>query len=131
LQQVIYYARNIAGGSNQVLVTFNQAASYPNVRILEYSGIDTNSPLDATAAGVGTGTTANSGLATTTSPTELIFATGTTGSVFSAASSGFITREINAYGSIAEDKVRDHDGRLQRHCPVIGSCRWLPSGAAF
>jgi hypothetical protein len=104
LQQVIYYARNVVGGSNRVTVTFNQAASYPDVRILEYSGVDTASPLDVTATGTGTGTTANSGFATTTSPTELIFATGTTSSVFSGPGSGFTNREIDAYGNIAEDK---------------------------
>ena len=53
LQQVIYYAKNIAGGGNTVTVKFSQAASYPDVRILEYSGLDTSSPLDVTAAGVG------------------------------------------------------------------------------
>ena len=53
LQQSIYYAKNIAGGSNTVTVTFNQAAAYPDVRILEYSGLDTSSPLDVTAAAAG------------------------------------------------------------------------------
>ena len=53
LTQSIYYAKNIAAGSNTVTVTFNQAASYPDVRILEYSGLDTTSPLDVTAGAVG------------------------------------------------------------------------------
>ena len=39
LQQSIYYAANIAGGSNTVTVTFSQAAAYPDVRILEYRGV--------------------------------------------------------------------------------------------
>ncbi|MBV8050470.1 MAG: hypothetical protein JOZ80_04740, partial [Acidobacteriaceae bacterium] len=38
LQHSIYYAKNIAGGSNTVTVKFNEAAAYPDVRILEYSG---------------------------------------------------------------------------------------------
>ena len=59
-------------------VKFSQAASYPDVRILEYSGLDTSSPLDVTAAGVGSGTSASSGSATTTSANELIFGSGTT-----------------------------------------------------
>lgn len=37
LRQSIYYAKNIAGGSNTVTVTFNQAA-FVDVRALEYSG---------------------------------------------------------------------------------------------
>ena len=51
LQQSIYYAANIAGGSNTVTVTFNQAAAYPDVRILEYRGVTT---LDVTAGASGT-----------------------------------------------------------------------------
>ena len=40
LRQAIYYAKNIAAGSNTVTVMFNQAAAYVDVRILEYSGLD-------------------------------------------------------------------------------------------
>ena len=42
LRQSIYYAKNIAGGSNTVTVTFNKAAATVDVRILEYSGLDTS-----------------------------------------------------------------------------------------
>ena len=67
LRQAIYYAKNIAAGSNTVTVTFNQAAAYVDVRILEYSGLDTTSPLDVTAGAAGSSASANSGAATTTS----------------------------------------------------------------
>ena len=53
LRQAIYYAKNIAAGSNTVTVTFNQAAAFVDVRVLEYSGLDTASPLDVTAGAVG------------------------------------------------------------------------------
>ena len=66
LTSAIYYAKNIAAGSNTVTVTFNQAAGFPNVNVLEYSGLDTTSPLDVTSTASGSGTTANSGSATTT-----------------------------------------------------------------
>ena len=39
LRQSIYYAPNIKAGSNTVTVTFNQAAAFPDVRILEYRGV--------------------------------------------------------------------------------------------
>ena len=42
LQQSIYYAPNIVGGSNTVTVTFSQAAAFPDVRILEYRGVTTS-----------------------------------------------------------------------------------------
>jgi hypothetical protein len=60
LRQSIYYARNIAGGSNTVTVTFNQAAAFVDVRVLEYSGLDWVNPLDQTAGAAGTGTSASS-----------------------------------------------------------------------
>ena len=66
LSQSVYYAKNIAAGSNTVTVTFNQAAAYQDVRILEYSGLDPSTPLDVTAAAVGSGTSASSGSASTT-----------------------------------------------------------------
>ena len=66
LTQSIYYAKNIAAGSNTVTVTFSQAAAYADVRVLEYSGANTTNPLDATASAKGSGSLANSGSATTT-----------------------------------------------------------------
>ena len=77
-RQAIYYAKNIAAGSNTVTVAFNQAAAFVDVRILEYSGLDTTSPLDVTAGAAGSGASANSGAATTTSANELIFGAGYT-----------------------------------------------------
>ena len=41
LRQSVYYAKNIVGGSNTVTVTFSQAAFFVDVRVLEYSGLDT------------------------------------------------------------------------------------------
>jgi hypothetical protein len=110
VQQSIYYAKNIAGGGNKVKVTFSQAADYPNVRILEYSGLDPTSPLDVTAAAAGSGTSASSGSATTTSANELIFGAGSTAHHFTAPGSGFTKRLLNIYGNIAEDEVVSSTG---------------------
>jgi hypothetical protein len=93
-----------------VTVTFNQAAAYPDVRILEYSGLDPTSPLDVTAGAAGSETSASSGSATTTSANELIFGAGTSAHHYTAAGTGFTSRVINIYGSIAEDKVVSSSG---------------------
>ena len=131
LQQSIYYAKNTIGGSNKVTVTFNQAAAYPDVRVLEYSGADTTNPLDVTAAGTGTGTTAaNSGSATTASSNELIFGAGTTGTAFSAAGSGFTSRMINIYGNIAEDKLVTSSGSYNATA-TTSSSNWVMQMATF
>src|ERR1017187_7331895 len=70
LRQSIYYAPNIVGGSNTVTVTFSQAAAFPDVRILEYRGVNV---VDVTAGASGNSATTNSGAATTRVASELIF----------------------------------------------------------
>ncbi len=40
LRQSIYYAANIVGRQNTVTVTFSQAAAFPDVRVLEYRGVN-------------------------------------------------------------------------------------------
>jgi hypothetical protein len=130
-QQSIYYAKNIAAGANTVTVTFNQAASYPDVRILEYSGLDTTNPLDVTAGGVGTGTAASSGAATTTVANELIFGTGTAGgNGFTGAGSGFTSRVLNIYGSLAEDKIVTGTGSNST-TGTVASAPWIMQMATF
>jgi hypothetical protein len=89
VSQSIYYARDIAPGSNQVTVTFTAAAVYPDIRILEYSGLDPGSPLDRTAAAAGSDASPTPGAVTTSVPNELVFAAGTTSGSFVAAGAGF------------------------------------------
>ena len=117
LRQAIYYAKNIAGGSNTVTVTLNQGAVYPDIRILEYSGLDTSNPLDVTAVGAGTGTTAASASATTTTANELIFGAGSNGDGFSGAGTGFALRMINYYGNLGEDKTVSSTGSYNVSAP--------------
>jgi IPT/TIG domain len=131
LRQAIYYARNIAGGSTTVTVTFNGAAAYPDLRILEYSGLDTSNPLDVTAAGVGTGTVAASAAATTTSANELIFGAGNNGDGFSGAGTGFTLRMIDYYGNLAEDETVSSTGSYNVSAPLKKSTAWVMQLATF
>jgi hypothetical protein len=131
LQQAIYYAKNIAGGSNTVTVKFNQLAAYPDVRILEYSGLDPTSPLDVKAAAAGNGTSASSGSVTTTSAKELIFGAGsTTGTAFTAPGPGFTTRVINIYGNLAEDEIVSSAGSYAATATNSGGY-WIMQMATF
>jgi hypothetical protein len=130
LQQVIYYAKNIASGSNTVTVTFNRRASYPDVRILEYSGLDPSNPRDVVAVNTGTSPTTNSGFATTTSPNQLIFGSGTTATFFSGPGGGFTARVFNAFGNIAEDKTVSSIGSY--NATIIGqSAPWIMQMVTF
>ncbi|MGA9797564.1 MAG: IPT/TIG domain-containing protein [Terriglobales bacterium] len=131
LRQSIYYAKNIAAGSNTVTVTFNKAAAFPDVRVLEYSGLDTSNPLDVTAGAAGTGTAASSGTATTTSATELIFGAGMTLARFTGAGSGFTSRIITSPDAdIAEDEVVSATGSYSAAAPNSSSS-WVMQMATF
>ena len=73
ITQSIYYAKNIVGAAantNTVTVRFTVAAQYADIRILEYSGLDQVTPVDVTAAAIGTNATSSSGAATTTNSTR-------------------------------------------------------------
>jgi hypothetical protein len=132
IRQAIFYAKNIAAGSNTVTVTLNQAAAYVDVRVLEYSGVDTANPLDITAGAAGTSSSPNSGAATITSANELIFGAGTTGSLFGAAGTGLVTRIITTPdGDIAEDKVVSSTGSYSAPATLGFSSTWVMQLATF
>ena len=131
LRQSIYYAKNIAGGSNTVTVTFSQAAFFPDVRVLEYSGLDPTAPLDVTAGAAGTGTSANSGSATTTSANELVFGAGTTGGTFGTVGTGFVARIITPNSDIAIDKTVNSTGSYNATSALPYSSTWVMQMATF
>ena len=128
LQESIYYAANIVGGSNTVTVTFNQSANGPDLRILEYRGVTT---LDAKAGASGSGSAANSGSATTTSANELIFGADIVATTTTAAGSGFTSRVITSDGDIAEDKVVTTAGSNSATATLSGSEPWVMQMVTF
>jgi chitodextrinase len=133
--QGIYYARNIvqaATGANTVTVRFSAAVNYPDIRILEYSGLDPVNPFDVGTSSSGTGTAANSGAVTTTSASELIFGAGETAGAFASAGSGFVSRVITSPdGDIAEDKIVAATGSYSATANLSGSTGWLMQVATF
>ena len=130
-RQAIYYAKNIAGSaSNTITVTFSQAAVFPDIRIMEYANVDKTNPFDGGASAGGTGSTADSGAAITTSASDLLVGAGMTNGVFSGAGSGYTTRMITSPdGDIAEDRVVSATGSYHATAPV--SDYWLMQLAAF
>jgi hypothetical protein len=127
IQQSIYYAKNIRAGNNTVTVTFNQAATYPEVQVLEYKGVST---LDVTAGAFGNSSSASSGAATTTSANELIFGAGSTWGAFSGAGTGFTTRIITSYSDISEDQIVSKSGSYSAVAPLDGNA-WVMQMVAF
>jgi len=133
--QVIYYAKNIVGDTataNQITVTFDHPALAPDVRILEYSGLDTISPLDTTAGNAGSGGLADSGACTTTTPIELIVAGATVGTHVTGAGSGFnLLALTQPNGDNAEHQITSVAGSCEATTPIFGSANYVMQVAAF
>jgi len=128
LRQSIYYASNIAGGTDTVTVQFSQAAAYPDVRVLEYRGVST---LDVTAGTSGSGTAASSGSATTTSANELIVAADTISTTTTGAGSGFTSRIVTSPDSdLVEDKTATATGSYSATASLT-SGYWIIQMVAF
>jgi len=135
LSQSIYYAKNIgaaAAGANTVSVTFSVAAQSPDIRIVEYSGADLNSPVDATAGRTGSGTTSNSGSATTTNPTDLLFAANIVRTFTASPGKGFTSRMITSPdGDIVEDRMAKATGSHNATATLNSAGPWIMQMVAF
>jgi IPT/TIG domain-containing protein/VCBS repeat protein len=134
LSQSIYYAANIgsaAAGANTVTVTFSGAASFPDVRIAEYRGLDPASPFDGGVGATGTSTTSNSGALTTTGANELLIGANMVTWVTSAAGTGYTSRVITSPdGDILEDRVVTTAGSYNATAPLSGGS-WVMQIVAF
>ena len=130
----IYVASNVvaaAANSNTVTVTFSAAVAFPDMRVLEYSGVDTVSPLDGTAGASGTGTTSSAGPITTTTANDLLFAANYLSSVTNGAGAGFTARVItNPDADIAEDEIVTAVGTYSATAPM-SSGNWVMQSVAL
>ncbi len=131
----VFYARNVAGGANTVTATFGTAiTSFGKLYIHEYSGLDRNNPLDASATSIGTTSAMNSGSATTSNANDLIFGAASSSSSVTAAGTGFTSRlnaNVNgANGSRTEDRNVTSAGSYNATATQNGA-RWVMHMAAF
>jgi fibronectin type 3 domain-containing protein len=131
----IYYAKNIvaaAAGANTVTVTFSAATGTPDLRIAEYSGINTTSPLDVTSASTGTSATSSSGAATTANANDLLVGANAVLSGTAGAGAGFTSRQISTFdGNILEDRVVSATGAYSATATLSSSAAWIMQMAAF
>jgi hypothetical protein len=135
VSQSIYYARNIAPASangNTVTVTFTSPAQYPDVRILEYGGLDPNNPVDSTAASTGSSSMSSSGSAATANPTTLLFSANTVFTSTNGPGSGFTKRVLTAPdGDIAQDRMTSTSGTYSANAPLSAAGPWVMQLAVF
>jgi hypothetical protein len=135
ITQSIYYAKNIVGagaGANTVTVRFTVAAHYADIRVLEYSGLDRVTPVDVTAASIGTNVMTNSGTATTTNANDLIFGANTVAQTTIGPGTGFTKRMITMPDAdIAEDRVVTTAGSYSATASVNVASPWVMQMVAF
>jgi hypothetical protein len=125
----IYYATSIAtSASNTVTVTWSASATYPELRVLEYSGITTESPIiDVIAFGSGTSAFMDSGPGITTTRHDLLIGVGTAAA--SGAGTGW-TQRILGSGDLVEDQEVMAIGTYNATGPT-STDEWAMSLVAF
>ncbi len=134
LTQAIYYAKNIkaaAAASNTVTVTFSAAAQSPDVRILEYSGIDPALALDSGGGRSGTGTDLSSGPITTTNVVDLIIGAATVAGAVTGTGQGFTTVAITPSGANVEHLVGQQAGVIDATATQGTAAHWVMQAVAF
>jgi Right handed beta helix region len=130
----IYYAKNIASsGANTVTVTFSQTALYPDIRILEYSGIDKVNPVDVIAGQAqSSGAISDSGLVATTNPTDLLVGANIVQTFTAAPGANFAERvHSEPDGQIAEDRVVTTTGLYSASAVLDSPGAWVMQMVAF
>ncbi|MGC1614963.1 MAG: LamG-like jellyroll fold domain-containing protein, partial [Candidatus Acidiferrum sp.] len=135
LTQSIYYAKNIlaaAAKANVVSVRFNGSAAAPDIRILEYVGLDAANPVDVTAAATGSSSSSASPSVATANPTDLILGANIVVSMTGGPGSGFTKRILTSPdGDIVEDKIVAATGSYSASAPLNGSAAWIMQMVAF
>jgi hypothetical protein len=132
----IFYAENIAGGTNAVTVSDSIGSSTLRFAILEYSGLATSNSLDAVATAQGTGTVADSGNATTTASGDLLFGAILTSDArdFTAGTGYTIRDAVPALPNsklITEDQGQSAAGPAAASASLSASAKWGAALAAF
>jgi hypothetical protein len=129
----MYYAKNIhASASNGVTAMFDQPATFVDVRILEYSGLDPTAPFDVARGNGGQGVMAYTGAITVSSAPELFLVAGSTTDRFDDGGANFTIRVVTAPdGDIAGDEVESTNGTYNLTAPVSSNAYWVLQVAAF
>jgi hypothetical protein len=133
LSQAIFYAKNIrASASNVVTAMFDRPARFVDVRVLEYAGLDLDSPFDVGTGSGGRGLLADSGAITISKAPELIFVAGNTTDGFATDGASFAIRVVTIPdGDIAGDRVESTNGTYSITASVRSNAYWVLQVAAF
>ena len=105
---------------------------YPDIRILEYSGIDPVNPVDVVSGRPATAATSGSGAVTTTNSTDLLVGANTVLSMTTSPVSGFAQRLLtDPDGDIAEDRLVTATGTYTAAASLSFPNGWVMQMVAF
>src|SRR5262245_44414606 len=127
----IFYAGNIAAGSNTITASFATPITARGVLYAyEYRGLDRTSPLDTAAVASGSGASMDSGVLTTGSANELLFVGGeSNGKTIKRVTRGYRVRS-RKYGNVAAERVAATAGPYDVAATQVGTA-WVMQVAAF
>lgn len=126
-----FYAADAKAGASTVTCTSSATTSYRTIIINEFSGATNTSPLDVTSGASGsTGTTLNSGSATTTSANELIYGYLYVGSIATKGAS-FTNAGVTSDGIVSEYKNVTSTGSYNADGTQSTSSIWIAQMATF
>jgi IPT/TIG domain len=140
LSQAIYYAKNIVGDGvtpNTITVHFSRSATAPDVRVIEYNGLDTSNPLDAVAGASDTTASnlADTGSCTATAPGELVVAGATVANQVTGPDPGtttiFAMTDSTTNGNGAEQAVLSAAGSCEAKMQLIVAEDWVIQAVTF
>ena len=132
--QSIYYAKNIvnSGANNVVTVSFSPPAAFPDIRVLEYQGLDPNNPVDATTSGSGSSTLSTTPLIVTSNPLDMIVAANTVATGVTGPGGGYVRRILTVPDTdIVEDWLVASPGSYSVTAPISPSGGWVMQAVAF
>jgi len=134
VSQAIYYAKNIVAataGKNTVTVTFASGAQHPDIRILEYSGIDPINSLDSAIAFIDDNALSQTGTMLILNSMDLLVAGNTVGLNTTGPGNGYTQRLLTSPdGNIAEDRVVTVPGLYSATAPTR-RCDYVMQLVAF
>jgi fibronectin type 3 domain-containing protein len=126
VSQAVFYAANILAGANTVTVTFDSAATQADVRVAEYTGVDSINPIDTGVEGSGNSATSNSGNVTTTNALDTLVAGNYTSTGTSGPGAQYTQRLLTApNGNILEDRAVTAVGSYNATAPLNASGLWV------
>ncbi len=133
----LFYARNIAGGSNSVTATFSSTNNHSWLAVYEYRGLSVTNPLDRTASSQGSNALPNTGAtAATISQNELVFSGlglpySYSGTVSPGGSYTLLQQDTATSRAASEAQVVGATGSYSGNFNLTASANWSAVVATF